>query len=94
MSRTNEARQIEWYKTCKCKCRLDASVCNNKQRWNKDKCIYENWLIKNWLIKEFVITDLFGIVVIVIVEILMEINRLIIRLWELTNMYAILVQYT
>ena len=24
--------------TCKCKCRLDASVCNSKQRWNKDKC--------------------------------------------------------
>ena len=23
---------------CKCKCRLDSSVCNNKQRWNKDKC--------------------------------------------------------
>ena len=22
---------------CKCRCRLDASVCNNKQRWNKDK---------------------------------------------------------
>ena len=21
-----------------CKCRLDASVCNNKQRWNDDKC--------------------------------------------------------
>ena len=21
---------------CKSKCRLDASVCNNKQRWNKD----------------------------------------------------------
>ena len=21
---------------CKCKCRLDASVCNNKQRWNDD----------------------------------------------------------
>ena len=20
------------------KCRLDASVCNNKQRWNDDKC--------------------------------------------------------
>ena len=30
MSRTNETRHIEWYKTCKCKCRLDASVCNNK----------------------------------------------------------------
>ena len=40
MSRTNETRHIEWHKTCKCKCicRLDASVCNNKQRWNEDKC--------------------------------------------------------
>ena len=23
MSRTNEARHIKWYKTCKCRCRLD-----------------------------------------------------------------------
>ena len=38
ISRTNETRHIEWHKTCKCKCRLDASVCNNNQRWNKDKC--------------------------------------------------------
>ena len=38
MSRTNETRHLEWHKTCKCKCRLDASVCNNKQRWNEDKC--------------------------------------------------------
>ena len=38
MLRTNETGLIEWYKTCKCKCRLDASVCNNKQRWNEDKC--------------------------------------------------------
>ena len=30
MSRTNETRHIKWHKTCKCKCRLDASVCNNK----------------------------------------------------------------
>ena len=30
MSRTNETRHIEWHETCKCKCRLDASVCNNK----------------------------------------------------------------
>ena len=34
MSRTNETRHIEWHKTCKCKSRLNASVCNNKQRWN------------------------------------------------------------
>ena len=38
MSRTNEARHIKWHKTCKCKCRLDASICNNKQRWNDEKC--------------------------------------------------------
>ena len=38
MSRTNETRFIKWHETCKCKCRLDASVCNNKQRWNNDKC--------------------------------------------------------
>ena len=38
MSRTNETRHIEWHATCKCKCRLGASVCNNKQLWDKDKC--------------------------------------------------------
>ena len=26
------------YEMWKCKCRLDASVCNNKQRWNDNKC--------------------------------------------------------
>ena len=31
MSRTNKTRHIEWHKTCKCKCRLNA-------RWNEDKC--------------------------------------------------------
>ena len=25
----------------KCKCRIDASICNNKQRWNDDKCSCE-----------------------------------------------------
>ena len=38
ISRTNESRHIEWHKTCKCKSRLDANVCSNKQRWNEDKC--------------------------------------------------------
>ena len=32
MSRTHETRHIKWHETCKCKCRLDASVFNNKQR--------------------------------------------------------------
>ena len=39
-SRTNKTRFIEWHETCKCKCRLDAIVCNNK-RWNKHKYICE-----------------------------------------------------
>ena len=38
MSRTNETRHIKLYETCKCKSRLDTSACNNKQRWNNDKC--------------------------------------------------------
>ena len=38
MSRTNETRHIKWHKTCKCRCRLDPIVGNNKQRWNEDKC--------------------------------------------------------
>ena len=39
MSRTNETRHdIKWHETYKCKCRLDKSVCNNKQRSNNDKC--------------------------------------------------------
>ena len=38
MSITNETRLIEWHDKRKCKCRLDAIVCNNKQRWNKNKC--------------------------------------------------------
>ena len=38
MSRTNETRHIEWNEICQCQRKLDASLCNNKQRWNKDKC--------------------------------------------------------
>ena len=38
MPKTNETRHIKWHEACKCKCRLDASDCNNKQHWNNDKC--------------------------------------------------------
>ena len=38
ISKTSETRHIKWHGTFKYKCRLDASVCNNKQRWNDDKC--------------------------------------------------------
>ena len=37
-SKTNETRHTEWHETCKCKCRLNSSACNDKQRWNEDKC--------------------------------------------------------
>ena len=37
MLRTNETRLIKWHEKSKCKCRLDAIVFNNKQRWNKIK---------------------------------------------------------
>ena len=37
MSRIDETRFIEWHETCKCECKFGANVCNNKQRWNKNK---------------------------------------------------------
>ena len=65
MSRTYETRHIEWHKTCKCEWKFGANACNNKQRWDKDKCKCE-W---KELIKECVIKDLFGILVIVSVNV-------------------------
>ena len=38
MSRTTEIWHIVWHETCKCECKFGANICNNKQRWNKDKC--------------------------------------------------------
>ena len=38
MSRTNETKFIEWHESCKCICKLNAIVCNNKQRCNKNEC--------------------------------------------------------
>ena len=38
MSWSSQTKYIEWHETCKCKCMLDARVCNSKQRWNEDKC--------------------------------------------------------
>ena len=33
---TNKARQIKWHESFKCECKLNASVCNNKQSCKKD----------------------------------------------------------
>ena len=38
VSLTNETKSIKWHETCKCICRLNEIICNNKQSWNKDKC--------------------------------------------------------
>ena len=37
ISRMNKTRHIAWHETCKCTCRLDANVCDDKQRQNGDK---------------------------------------------------------
>ena len=42
MSRTNETRYMERHQTRKCECKFGANVCNNKQRWNKNKCRCES----------------------------------------------------
>ena len=38
MSGSNKAKSIKLHETCKCICRLNKIICNNKQRWNKDQC--------------------------------------------------------
>ena len=56
MSRINEIRHIVWHASCRCKCRLNPSVCNNKQRWNKDKCRcdFKELIYKSSCTKEFI----------------------------------------
>ena len=51
MSRTNETRYIEQDENCKCECKFGANICNNKQRWNKNKCRCE---CKELIDKEFI----------------------------------------
>ena len=38
LMRLNETRNVLWHESCKCVCRLNSSVCNNKQIWNSDTC--------------------------------------------------------
>ena len=68
MPRTNETRQIKWHKKCKCICRLDKIICNNKQRWNKDRCGCDCKKLIDKRVCGF--KDLFGIQVIVNVSVI------------------------
>ena len=36
LMRLNETRNVLWHESCKCVCRLNLSVCSNKQIWNSD----------------------------------------------------------
>ena len=55
------------------KCRLDASICNNKQRWNEDNCRCE---CKEELIdKQRCDKDLVGILVIAIVNVINHVTQ-------------------
>ena len=38
MSGKSALKNILFHQSCKCGCLLDERVCNNKQKWNKDKC--------------------------------------------------------
>ena len=38
LMRLNETRNVLWHENCKCVCRLNSLVCNNKQIWNSDTC--------------------------------------------------------
>ena len=42
LMRVNETRNVLWHESCKCVCKLNSSVCNNKQIWNSNtyRCDY------------------------------------------------------
>ena len=61
------------YETCRFKYRLNASVFNNNHRWNKINAAVNG---KNWLTKEYMRKNLFGILVIVNVNV---INHLVLE---------------
>ena len=38
LMRLNETCNVLWHESCKCVCKLNSSICNNKQIWNSDTC--------------------------------------------------------
>ena len=46
ISRKNVLKNISFHQNCKCGCLLDETICNNLQKWNKDKCRCECLKIK------------------------------------------------
>ena len=56
--------------TCTCKCKLDASLCNDRQQWNSDRCRCE---CKELIDKLDVMVGLYGILV--------HVNVNVINMW-------------
>ena len=38
MNLENTAKQVEFYESCKCVCKINSIVCREKQRFNENKC--------------------------------------------------------
>ena len=57
MSRTNETCYVSWHQTYACKCRLDASVCDNMIINSVGIIINANVAGNNWLMKTNVRMD-------------------------------------
>ena len=38
LMRLDETRNVLWHESCKCVCKLNSSICNNKQIWNRCDC--------------------------------------------------------
>ena len=47
ISQKNVLKNISFHESCQCDCLLDEKVCNNLQKWNKDKCRCECLKIKD-----------------------------------------------
>ena len=47
LTKKSVLKNISFHQSCKCGCLLDEKVCNNLQKWNKEKCRYECLEIKD-----------------------------------------------
>ena len=47
ISQKNFSKNITFQESCKCGCLLDEKVCNNKQKWNEEKCRCECLEVKD-----------------------------------------------
>ena len=48
MSGVNETKFLVEHESCECKCELNESICNSKQKWNHNECSWECKELDNW----------------------------------------------